>query len=79
VRRDLRCSPRYVGGGVHSRNLQLIHETFIVALPNICFGSANLKNLEATELAADKLVIVEETPIESRDFTHDVAQRIYGD
>jgi hypothetical protein len=64
---------------VHSRNLQLIQEASIVVLPNICYGSANLKNLEAAELAADKLVIVEQTPIESRDFTHGVAQRIYAD
>jgi iron complex transport system ATP-binding protein len=68
-----------ISSEVHSRNLQLIQEAAIVVLPNICFGPANLKNLEAAELAADKLVIVEETPIESRDFTHGVAQRIYGD
>ena len=68
-----------ISSEVHSRNLQLIQEASIVVLPNICFGSANLKNLEAAELAADKLVIVEETPIESRDFTHGIAQRIYGD
>jgi iron complex transport system ATP-binding protein len=52
-----------ISGEVHSRNLRLIQEASIVVLPNICFGSANLKNLEATELAADKLVIVEETLI----------------
>jgi iron complex transport system ATP-binding protein len=68
-----------ISSEVHSRNLQLIQEASIVVLPNICFGPANLKNLEAAELAEDKLVIVEETPIESRDFTHGVAQRIYGD
>lgn len=68
-----------ISSEVHSRNLQLIQEAAIVVLPNICFGPANLKNLEAAELAADKLVIVEETPIESRDFTHGVAQRMYGD
>ena len=61
------------------RNLQLIREVSIVVLPNLCFGSANLKNLKAAELSVDKLVIVEETPIESRGFTHGVAQRIYGD
>src|ERR1035437_2015297 len=68
-----------ISSEVHDRNLQLIREASIVVLPHICFGPANLKNLEAAELAADKLVIVEETPIESRDFTHGVAQRIYGD
>ncbi len=56
-----------------------MREASIVVMPNLCFGSANLKNLEAAELSADKLVIVEETPIESRDFMHGVAQRIYGD
>jgi len=68
-----------ISSEVHSRNVQLIQEARIVVLPNICFGSANLKNLEAAELAADKLVILEETPIESRDFTHGVAQRVYND
>ncbi len=59
--------------------MQLIQEACIVVLPNICFGPANLKNLEAAALAGDKLVILEETPIESRDFTPGVAQRLYGD
>jgi len=68
-----------ISSEVHSRNLQLIQEASIVVLPNICFGSANLKNLEAAALAADKLVILEETPIESRDFTRGVAQRTYED
>ncbi len=68
-----------ISSEAHSRNEQLIQEARIVVLPNICFGSANLKNLEAAELAADKLVILEETPIESRDFTQGVAQRIYSD
>jgi iron complex transport system ATP-binding protein len=68
-----------ISSEVHSRNVQLIQEARIVVLPNICFGSANLKNLEAAELAAEKLVILEETPIESRDFTYGVAQRIYED
>jgi iron complex transport system ATP-binding protein len=67
-----------ISSEMHSRNVQLIQDARIVVLPNICFGSANLKNLEAAELAADKLVILEETPIESRDFTHGAAQRIYG-
>ncbi|MGA7075074.1 MAG: ABC transporter ATP-binding protein [Halobacteriota archaeon] len=68
-----------ISSEVHTRNVQLIKDARIVVLPNICFGSANLKNLEAAELAADKLVILEETPIESRDFTHGVAHRIYED
>ncbi len=79
MRRHLRYTPRDAGSEGHSRNLQLIQEASIVVLPNICFGPANLKNLEAAELAADKLVIVKQTPIESRDFTHGVAQRIYAD
>ena len=68
-----------ISSEVHDRNLQLIQEASIVVLPNICFGPANLKNLEAAELAADKLVIVEETRIESRDFTLGVAQHMYED
>ena len=62
-----------------SRNVQLIREARIIVLPNICFGPANLKNLEAAALAGDKLVILEETSIEARDFTPGVAQRLYED
>jgi iron complex transport system ATP-binding protein len=68
-----------ISSEVDSRNGQLIREACVVVLPNICFGPANLKNLEAAALAGDKLVILEETPIESRDFTPGVAQRLYGD
>ncbi|MGZ7132360.1 MAG: hypothetical protein ACXVH6_03150, partial [Halobacteriota archaeon] len=68
-----------ISSEVHSRNLQLIREASIVVLPNICFGPANLKNLEAAELAADKLARLEETSIETRDFTLGVAQRMYED
>ena len=68
-----------ISSEVDSHNLQLIREARIVVLPNICFGPANLKNLEAAALAEDKLVILEETPIESRDFTPGIAQRLYGD
>jgi len=59
--------------------VQLIREARIIVLPNICFGPANLKNLEAAALAGDKLVILEETSIEARDFTPGVAQRLYED
>ena len=68
-----------ISSEVDSRNGQLIREARVVVLPNICFGPANLKNLEAAALAGEKLVILEETPIESRDFTPGVAQRLYGD
>ncbi|MGZ4894329.1 MAG: ABC transporter ATP-binding protein [Halobacteriota archaeon] len=68
-----------ISSEVDSHNVQLIREARIVVLPNICFGPANLKNLEAAALAEDKLVILEETPIESRDFTPGIAQRLYGD
>jgi cobalamin transport system ATP-binding protein len=68
-----------ISSDVDSRNVQLIQEACIVVLPNIYFGPANLKNLEAAALAGDKLVILEETPIESRDFTPGDAQRLYGD
>ena len=54
------------------RNLQLMREVSIVVLPNLCFGSANLKSLKAAEFLVDKLVIVEETPIASRGFKHGV-------
>ncbi|MGZ8933183.1 MAG: ABC transporter ATP-binding protein, partial [Halobacteriota archaeon] len=68
-----------ISSEVDSRNVQLVRKARLVILPNICFGPANLKNLEAAALAEDKLVILEETPIEARDFTQGVAQPLYED
>jgi iron complex transport system ATP-binding protein len=66
-----------ISNEVHARNLELIADADVVVLASICFGPANLKNLEAAQQAAHKLVVFEETPIETRDFTRGVAQRMY--
>jgi len=68
-----------ISSEVDRHNVQLIQEARIVVLPNICFGPANLRNLEAAALVEDKLILLEETPIEDRDFTPGVAQRLYED
>ena len=67
-----------ISSEVLARNLELIADADVVVLASICFGPANLKNLEAAQQAAHKLVVFEEAPIETRDFTRGVAQRIYA-
>jgi hypothetical protein len=41
-------------------------------------SAGKLKEPKSSVLAKDKLVILEETPIEAHDFTLGVAQRLYG-
>ncbi|MHC1585253.1 MAG: heme ABC transporter ATP-binding protein, partial [Candidatus Syntropharchaeia archaeon] len=61
----------------HQENLKLIDRADVVVLCNIPFGFGNLKNLEAAEFALKKkkVIIMEETPIEKRDFTGGEATR----
>ncbi|MDI6888162.1 MAG: ABC transporter ATP-binding protein [Methanocellales archaeon] len=64
---------------MHEANLGLIDQADVVVLTNIPFGYGNLKNLEAAELALENkpVLLIEETPIEQRDFTHGEAKKIY--
>lgn len=63
----------------HKANLGLIDQADAVVLTNIPFGYGNLKNLEAAELALENkpVLLIEETPIEQRDFTQGEAKKIY--
>ncbi|MDI6902229.1 MAG: heme ABC transporter ATP-binding protein [Methanocellales archaeon] len=63
----------------HKANLGLIDQADVVVLTNIPFGYGNLKNLEAAELALENkpVLLIEETPIEQRDFTQGEAKKIY--
>jgi iron complex transport system ATP-binding protein len=62
--------------------LQQIEKADVVVLCNIPVGFGNLKNIEAAELAlgqmGKKVVLIEEEPIEKRDFTGGEATRRVG-
>jgi iron complex transport system ATP-binding protein len=61
-------------------NLKKIENADIIILTNIPFGYGNIKNLEASVIALKKgktVIVVEENPIEERDFTGGNAQALY--
>ncbi|MBU2617904.1 MAG: ABC transporter ATP-binding protein, partial [Euryarchaeota archaeon] len=60
----------------HKANLGLIDQADVVVLTNVPFGYGNLKNLEAAEFALENkpVLLIEETPIEQRDFTQGEAK-----
>jgi len=47
-------------------------------LSNLYYGAQNLDNLKAA-FSAKKLIVIEESPIEQRDFTEGEAARLYGE
>ena len=63
----------------HEKNLRLIDKADFVVLTDVPFGFGNLKNLEASRYASEleKLIVIEKTPIEQRDFTNGKAKEIY--
>ena len=48
----------------------------LVILGNLCYGEQNLNNLQAA-FSATKLLVIEDTPIEERDFTNGKATKLY--
>jgi len=61
-----------ISDGAFKLNLDMIKEADFVILANIPIGEGNFKNLSAVERAMEmgkKIVILEETPIEERDYT----------
>ena len=57
----------------------MIDEASAIVVSNVPFGFGNLKNLEAAKVALERgkmTVIVEETPIQQRDFTDGKAQSL---
>ncbi|MFX1317364.1 MAG: ABC transporter ATP-binding protein, partial [Promethearchaeota archaeon] len=47
-------------------------------LANIPFGRGNLRNLEALTNIDNKIIVIEKTPIDQRDFTNGIATSIYN-
>ncbi|OGN89919.1 MAG: hypothetical protein A2Y88_10900 [Chloroflexi bacterium RBG_13_48_10] len=58
--------------------MQKLNQTDIVILVNVPFGKGNLENLKILENCIKPLIILEKTPIETRDFTEGMASEIYN-
>ena len=63
----------------HEKNLELIEKADVVVLSNLVVGKGNIKNLIAAKIAAElgKLIVVEKTRFESRNFFGKQAEKIY--
>ena len=65
-----------IDGESYRHNMELIGEAELVVLAEVPFGPANLLNLKAAAQAL-RLVLIEESPIQERDFTGGSAAAIY--
>jgi iron complex transport system ATP-binding protein len=64
----------------HKANLEMINKASIVILTSVPFGYANLQNLEAALAALERGIptfVIEEVPIERRDFTRGKAKALF--
>jgi len=62
----------------HGANLEMISNTKVVVLTSVPFGYGNLRNLEAAEEALERGIptfVIDEVPIERRDFTKGKAEK----
>lgn len=63
----------------HKANMSMIDEASMVVLTSVPFGHGNVQNLEAAREAIDKGIptfVIEEIPIEERDFTQGKARAL---
>ena len=61
-------------------NLKMIGKSNAVVLTSIPFGSGNIRNLDAVKAALEKGIptfIIDEVPVEDRDFTKGKAKKLY--
>jgi len=66
----------------HKANLAMISEASTVVLTSVPFGDGNLQNLEAAIVAVEKGIptfVIEEVPIERRDFTRGKAKALFAE
>ncbi len=64
----------------HNRNLAMICGSNAVVLTSIPFGMGNIRNLEAVKIALEHRIpafVIDEVPVEDRDFTQGKAKNIY--
>lgn len=65
-----------IGEKAYDENRKQIENAGLTILANVCYGLQNIKNLEAA-FYAKKLIIVEDTPFEERDYTNGKAKELY--
>jgi iron complex transport system ATP-binding protein len=64
----------------HKANLEMISKASIVVLTSVPFGYGNLQNLEAAREALEREIptfVIDEVPVESRDFTQGKARQLF--
>jgi len=61
----------------HRRNMEMVAQADCCLVANVPFGQGNMLNLEAAA-AARRLVLVDDRPIEQRDFTGGAATALYS-
>ena len=64
-----------------SRNIKAIENSDLVILANLTIGKGNIKNLLAAKRAAElkKLLVIDSTPFDERNFAGKVAKEIFND
>jgi iron complex transport system ATP-binding protein len=66
----------------HNANLAIMSKASTIVLTSVPFGHGNLQNLEAALEALETgipVFVVDEIPIENRDFTHGTAKALFAD
>ncbi|MDK2795674.1 MAG: cobalamin transport system ATP-binding protein [Archaeoglobaceae archaeon] len=65
----------------HQRNLEAIKNSEAVILADLSIGRGNLKNLISAKYASElgKLIVVDKTPFEERNFVGQEAEKIYSE
>jgi iron complex transport system ATP-binding protein len=64
----------------HTANLEMINKSNAVILTSIPFGRGNIRNLEAARSALERKIptfIIDEVPVEDRDFTKGEAKKLF--
>lgn len=61
------------------KNLELMKDSDLIIMTNMPIGKGNLRNLELVEEIAEKkpVLVIEENPMEKRDFTEGKAEKIH--
>lgn len=68
-----------IGDSAYEENLKMVEDSDAVVLANLIVGRGNFRNLIAAKRAAElgKLIIVDSTPFNKRNFANERAERVY--
>jgi len=67
-----------IDDAAYRQNLELVAGANCCVVADLPFGHGNLRNLEAVA-AARRLLLIDDTPIDQRDFTDGKATALYGE